>query len=52
MKIKIAIMIIGVAAAHVGFSNIVTHAYSFFGFLGLFIMFSIIIYFLAAKTRN
>ena len=45
MKLKVAIVILGIAAAHAGFSNIVTHAYSFFGFLGLFIMFSIIIYF-------
>ncbi|MCL2375887.1 MAG: hypothetical protein FWC76_00685 [Defluviitaleaceae bacterium] len=45
MRIKIAIIILGIAAAHVGFSNIVTHAYSFFGFLGIFIMVSIIIYF-------
>jgi uncharacterized membrane protein YkvI len=45
MRIKIGIVIFGIAAAHIGFSNIVTYAYSFFGFLGLFIMFSIIIYF-------
>jgi len=45
IRIKVCIVILGIAAAHVGFSNIVTHAYSFFGFLGIFIMISIIIYF-------
>ena len=45
MQLKVLLTLMGIAAAHVGFSNIVTHAYSFFGFLGLFIMFSIIIYF-------
>jgi uncharacterized membrane protein YkvI len=52
MKLKIAIVILGIAAAHAGFSNIVTHAYSFFGFLGLFIMFSIIIYFFTGIKRR
>ncbi|MDR2183527.1 MAG: hypothetical protein LBE55_05080 [Clostridiales bacterium] len=52
MKIKIAIVILGIVAAHVGFSNIVAHAYSFFGFLGLFIMFAIIIYFLTTKSTK
>jgi len=33
MKLKIVIVVLGIVAAHVGFSNIVTHAYSFFGFL-------------------
>jgi len=49
MKLKITITILGIIAAHVGFSNIVTHAYRFFGFLGLFIMVAIIIYFLSSK---
>ena len=50
MQLKIAITALGIAAAHVGFSNIVTHAYSFFGFLGLFIMFAIIAYFFTQKN--
>ena len=52
IKLKITIIVFGVAAAHAGFSNIVTHAYSFFGFLGLFIMFSIIIYFISGIKRR
>jgi len=52
MQLRIVITISGIAAAHVGFSNIVTHAYSFFGFLGLFIMVAIIIYFLTANSAN
>lgn len=44
-RAKIGIVLCGIAAAHVGFSNIVSHAYSFFGFLGLFIMTAIIVCF-------
>ena len=47
--IKIVITLGGIIAAHAGFSNIVTRAYTFFGFLGLFIMFAIIIYFLRGR---
>jgi len=52
MQIKIGIVILGAVAAHAGFSNIVAHAYSFFGFLGLFIMFSILIYFIGGIKRR
>jgi len=52
MHLKIGITILGISAAHVGFSNIVTHAYRFFGFLGLFIMFAILIYFLTRKNAE
>ncbi|MCL2573835.1 MAG: hypothetical protein FWE34_04690 [Defluviitaleaceae bacterium] len=52
LKLKIGILILGIAAAHVGFSNIVTHAYTFFGFLGLFIMFSILIYWVLGLKRK
>ena len=52
MRIKVGIIILAIAAAHVGFSNIVTHAYSFFGFLGLFIMVAIIIYFIKCPEEK
>jgi uncharacterized membrane protein YkvI len=36
---------LGVIAAHMGFSGIVSYAYTFFGFLGLFIITAIILKF-------
>ncbi|MCL2397425.1 MAG: hypothetical protein FWC93_05095 [Defluviitaleaceae bacterium] len=50
LRLKIIITLGGIVAAHAGFSNIVTHAYAFFGFLGLFIMFAIIVYFIKGST--
>ena len=47
--IKITITLGGIIAAHAGFSNIVTRAYAFFGFLGLFIMVAIIICFVMGR---
>ena len=52
LRIKIGIAIFGAAAAHAGFANIVANAYTFFGFLGLFMMLAVIIYFLCGFNKT
>ena len=46
LLLKIFITFAAIAAAHAGFSNIVGRAYAFFGFLGLYVMFATLIYFM------
>lgn len=48
MPLRLGITLGGFAASHIGFSTIVARVYSFFGFLGLFIVVTIIIHFVAA----
>lgn len=43
MQIKIAISALGVTAAHFGFSTMVSYGYTAFGFLGIFVVFAIIL---------
>ncbi|MCL2349906.1 MAG: hypothetical protein FWC67_00350 [Defluviitaleaceae bacterium] len=50
MQIKIAITALAIATAHLGFSGIVSSAYTIFGFLGLFIIITILLNFLTKRN--
>ena len=53
LSIKIGIIVLACFAAHLGFANIVSYGYSFFGFLGLFVVIAILIYFFKSfKTKK
>lgn len=52
LSLKILITLAAIAAAHAGFSNIVSKAYAFFGFLGLYVMFATLIYFIRNHNKS
>ena len=49
--IKITGAVISVVIAHVGFSGIVNHVYSFFGYVGLFEIIAIVVFWLKLKAE-
>jgi len=49
LHIKVAMTATGIAAAHIGFANIVANVYAFFGFLGLFVMLAVVGHFVARR---
>lgn len=52
IKTKLALIVAGIAVAHFGFSAMVSNAYTFFGFLGLFIVVAIIAKFVLGRGTS
>jgi len=52
LRIGVSVCILAVCAAHLGFSVIVSNLYSFFGYLGIFKVAAILIYFFFGRNKR